>query len=218
MVSLREWETARPDQCSLLAQQSLADFPAGRRLAEELSRTGRIEVLELARGLELRATSFVGRISLGEVTVTIQPKITGGPLLSLFRYAYGLRNLDLYGATDFASSSWSFQDLLIHQLAAEASELLNLGIHRDYERIRGDLASPRGRIDSRGTPRPFTARSRRYLARITRVRKTRCSIGCYSRAFVSPQPSRPMANSKGTYGSWARGLGNWSANCGLTLL
>jgi hypothetical protein len=33
MVSLREWETARPDEGSLLAQQSLAGFPAGRRLA-----------------------------------------------------------------------------------------------------------------------------------------------------------------------------------------
>src|SRR4051794_28013213 len=110
MVSLREWETARPDEGSSLAEQSLAGFPAGQRLAEELSKTGRIEVLELARGLELRATSFVGRISLGDITVTVHPKITGGPLLSLFRYAYGLRNLNLYGAVDFASSSWSFQD------------------------------------------------------------------------------------------------------------
>ena len=113
------------------------------------------------RGLELRATSFVGRILLGGITVTIHPKITGGPLLSLFRYAYGLRNLDLYGAVDFASSSWSFQDLLIHQLAAEASELLDRGIHRDYERVDSDLASPRGRID-------FT----RYLQTVQRAQTT----------------------------------------------
>jgi 5-methylcytosine-specific restriction enzyme subunit McrC len=161
MVSLREWETARPDEGSLLVEQSLAGFPAGRRLAEELSKTGRMEVLELARGLELRATSFVGRILLGGITVTIHPKITGGPLLSLFRYAYGLRNLDLYGAVDFASSSWSFQDLLIHQLAAEAGELLDRGIHRDYERVDSDLASPRGRID-------FT----RYLQTVQRAQTT----------------------------------------------
>ena len=37
MVSLREWETARPDEGSLLVEQSLAGFPAGRRLAEELA-------------------------------------------------------------------------------------------------------------------------------------------------------------------------------------
>lgn len=161
MVSLREWETARPDEGSLLAEKSLAGFPAGRLLAEELSKTGRMEVLELARGLELRATSFVGRFLLGEITVTIHPKITGGPLLSLFRYAYGLRNLDLYGAVDFASSSGNFQDLLIHQLAAEACELLDRGIHRDYERLESDLASPRGRID-------FT----RYLQTVQRTQTT----------------------------------------------
>jgi 5-methylcytosine-specific restriction enzyme subunit McrC len=196
MVSLREWETARPDEGSLLAQQSLAGFPAGRRLAEELSKTGRIEVLELARGLELRATSFVGRILLGEFTVTIHPKINGGPLLSLFRYAYVLRNLDLYGAVDFASSSWSFQDLLIHQLAAEAGELLDRGIHRDYERVDSDLASPRGRID-------FT----RYLQTVERAqttlpcvhhraRKTRYSTGCCSRGSISRQASPLMASSR----------------------
>jgi 5-methylcytosine-specific restriction enzyme subunit McrC len=95
----------------------------------------------------VRATSFVGRISLGEVTVTIHSKISGGPLLSLFRYAYGLQNLDLYGSAAFASSPWSFQALLAQQLAAEASELLERGLHRDYERISTDLAGPRGRID-----------------------------------------------------------------------
>lgn len=146
-ISLREWETARPDPGSPLAQRSLAAHPAGQRLAEELTSTGRMEVLELARGLELRATSFVGRFSLGELTVTVRPKISGAPLLNLFRYAYGLRHLDLFGAVDFASSLWSFQDLLIQQLAAEAAELLARGIHRDYKRTCADLASPRERID-----------------------------------------------------------------------
>jgi 5-methylcytosine-specific restriction enzyme subunit McrC len=146
-IKLREWETARPEQGTVLAQQSLDAHPGGRRLAEELTKSGRIEVLELARGLELRATSFVGRFVLGELTVTVHPKISDAPLLSLFRYAYGLRRLDLYGTADFGSSQWSFQDLLIQQLAAEANELLERGIHREYERMNSDLASPRGRID-----------------------------------------------------------------------
>jgi hypothetical protein len=75
----------------MLAHQSLAAYPAARRLAEELTKTRRMAVLELASGLELRATSFVGRFLLGELTVTVQPKIPDAPLLSLFRYAYGLR-------------------------------------------------------------------------------------------------------------------------------
>src|ERR1700730_18253600 len=112
MVSLREWETARPDEGSLLVGQSLAGFPAGQRLGAEVSKTGRMEVLELARGLELRATSFVGRILLGGITVTIHPKITGGPLLSLFRYTYGFLDLPLFLAVGFSFSSLGFPDLL----------------------------------------------------------------------------------------------------------
>lgn len=154
IVSLREWETARPEAGSALAHQSLAAYPAGRRLAEELTKTGRVEVLELTRGLELRATSFVGRFLLGELVVTIHPKIADAPLLNLFRYAYGLRQLDLYGIVNFAASQWSFQDLLIQQLAAEASELLQRGIHRDYECTRTNLVSPRGRIDFTRYARP----------------------------------------------------------------
>jgi len=146
-ISLREWETARPDPGSPLAQLSLAAHPAGQRLAEDLTKSGRMEVLELARGLELRATSFVGRFSLGEVTVTVCPKISGAPLLNLFRYAYGLRHLDIYSSVDFAASPWSFQDLLVRQLVDEAGEILARGIHRDYERLSVDLTSPRGRID-----------------------------------------------------------------------
>ena len=153
-VNMCEWETVRPEPGSALAHQSFDAYPAARRLAEELTKTGRMEVLELTRGLELRATSFVGRFVLGELTVTIHPKIPDAPLLSLFRYAYGLRQLDLYETADFETSQWSFQDLLIQQLAAEASELLERGIHRDYECIRSDLPSPRGRIDFARYARP----------------------------------------------------------------
>jgi 5-methylcytosine-specific restriction enzyme subunit McrC len=159
-VNLREWQIASPEPGTPLASRSLT-HPGARQLAEKLTSSGRMEVLELKRGLELRATSFVGRFSLGELTVTVTPKIADAPLLNLFRYAYGLRQLNLYGVADYATSRWAFQDLLIHQLTAEISELLGKGIHREYERTRNDLASPRGRID-------FT----RYADSAVRVRMT----------------------------------------------
>lgn len=147
LVSLREWETRHPEPGNVLYERSLVADPAGRRLAQELTNSGRMEVLELSRGLELRATSFVGRFVLGDLTVTVHPKISDAPLLNLFRYAYGLRDLELYSAANFASSQWTFQDLLVQQLAAEATELLERGIHREYECSRSNLATPRGRID-----------------------------------------------------------------------
>ena len=146
-VSLREWETLEPARGSVLSGRTLDGFDAGRQLAERLTKAGRVEILELARGLELRATSFVGRFSLGDITVTIQPKLNGTPLLNLLRYAYGLRHLSLYEPVGYAATRFTFQDLLIQQLAAEARELLARGIHRDYERRQSELATPRGRID-----------------------------------------------------------------------
>lgn len=146
-VSLCEWEIAEPRGGSPLEGVRLTGNPAAQRLAEALTNEGRIEILELARGLELRATSFVGRFALAGIVVTIQPKITGAPLMNLLRYAYRLRHLDLFAEVGYAASQASFEDLLIHQLAAEATELLARGLHREYRRTQSALTSPRGRID-----------------------------------------------------------------------
>jgi 5-methylcytosine-specific restriction enzyme subunit McrC len=146
-VNLTEWETQGPTNGSPLRGRVLAGNPAAQRLAETLTQEGRIEILELARGLELRASSFVGRFALGDLMVTIRPKISGMPLMNLLRFAYRLRHLDLFAQVGYATSSASFEDLLIHQLAAEASELLARGLHRDYLRTESMLTSPRGRID-----------------------------------------------------------------------
>ncbi len=146
-VALREWESATPENCPALAGRRLADRAATRRLAKALTDSGRLEVLELARGLELRATSWVGRLTLDDLTITIRPKITDLPLLNLLRYAYGLRDLRAIGTASFATEAWSFQDLLIAQLVAEVSELVARGLHRDYRRTQGVQEAPRGRID-----------------------------------------------------------------------
>lgn len=146
-VRLSEWENAEPTRGSVLEGARLAGNPSAQRLAEALTKDGRVEVLELARGLRLGASSFVGRFALGDITVTIRPKIEGVPLMNLLRYAYRLRQLDLFTEVGYATSLWSFEDLLISQLAAETSELLARGLHRDYRRTQALLTSPRGRID-----------------------------------------------------------------------
>ncbi len=144
---LREWETLGPGDDDRLAGLTLNTDPATRALIDGLAQSGRLELLELARGLEIRASSWVGRVALGEVTITIEPKLTGAPLLRLMRYAYALRDLLLFDRMDHATSRWSFEELLVHQLAAEVTELLGRGLHRDYQRRQEGLASPRGRID-----------------------------------------------------------------------
>jgi 5-methylcytosine-specific restriction enzyme subunit McrC len=106
-----------------------------------------LSVVELRNGLSVRSTSFVGRVELGSLAVTIVPKITGMRLLTLLRYAYGLRNLDLSSAVDYHAEDAGFVDLLLSQLAAEARELLSRGLCRRYVAVSESLALPKGRVD-----------------------------------------------------------------------
>lgn len=149
-LELQEWSSCSPEQGSPLAGESFGDDHVARQIAEQLTFTGKMEILELAAGLSIKTTSFVGKIQLGHISLTIKPKISGAPLLSLLRYAYGLRNLELFSELGYDIDAQSFQDLLIHQLASEASELISRGLHREYVQLQENLISPRGRIDFQG--------------------------------------------------------------------
>src|SRR5574337_665313 len=143
-IDLAEWTRLTPESDSPLAGAVL-EAPV-RAQAEALSRAGMLEVVELRKGLEIGATSYVGRIQLGQWRITVRPKIIGAPFLRLLRYAYGLRNLSLLSPAEHGLEADAFQDLLCHQLGAEASELLARGLHRAYQRVEEPLVSPRGKI------------------------------------------------------------------------
>jgi 5-methylcytosine-specific restriction enzyme subunit McrC len=145
-IELPEWTYYSPKSHANLAGLALQD-EATRSLAVELGRLEMLEVVELAKGISVRSSSWVGKINLGDLWITVQPKIQGLPLLNLLRYAYGLRHLRLYSGLEYSNVSSAFQDLLIHQLAVETEELLARGLHRRYERREENLESPRGRID-----------------------------------------------------------------------
>ena len=148
-LELQEWRTYSPDSRPSLADISFGVDRSARKVAEQLTVSGKVEFLELVSGLEIRTTSYVGKFRLGEFSVTIHPKIIGTPLLNLLRYAYGLRNLQLYSQLGFNLEKHTFQDLLIHQLLSEANELISRGLHREYIQQPEKLASPRGKIDFR---------------------------------------------------------------------
>ncbi|MBN2003978.1 MAG: restriction endonuclease [Anaerolineae bacterium] len=147
VLTLREWEHATPETTPTLRGLSFGGDAVARRRARELAAAQRLEILELARGLDIQTNSFVGNVTLGPVQLVIRPKLTGLPLLNLLRYAYHLRDLDIQPESDYAVSAATFQDLLIAQLAGEVEELLARGLHREYARTAEPLSSPRGRLD-----------------------------------------------------------------------
>lgn len=144
-LRLSEWEARGPD-CDLLRDRGIDD-PAARRLVAELKRQGVLDVEELRRGLRISSFSHVGRVRIDDLTITILPKIAPHELLGLVRYAYGLRDLRRFAATDYQTSGSLFQDLIAAELLAEARELIEAGIARHYIEIHAELSTPRGRID-----------------------------------------------------------------------
>lgn len=109
-LDLEEWQEASFDTHPPLRGASLPDEERIQSLARELSgespgKPQRLVIAQLRQGLALACTSFVGRISLGDLQVTIRPKIKLLPLLHLVQYAYSLRHLDRFDGADFGVES-----------------------------------------------------------------------------------------------------------------
>ena len=149
VVRLAEWQVVSPTNGSPTENLDLGEDTSARDLAHRLSESRMLEVQELRAGLCVRSTSYVGRVRLGEVEITVVPKLRSETLLALLRYAYGLRNLHLSSPTTHTTQAHGFQDILVRQLVEEAEELLARGLGRAYVRREEALASPRGRIDFR---------------------------------------------------------------------
>ncbi len=147
-IQLKEWQRVAPGEPGTqLSGLFLEDDAEIKNVVRTLSTSGILGISELREGLSIETSSYVGRITLGNIQITVHPKITGMPLLRLLRYAYGLRNLDIFAGVEYAGEDQAFQELLINQLVAEVNELIARGLHRRYVRTDHDLASPRGRID-----------------------------------------------------------------------
>ena len=143
-IILSEWQTLRPEDCDALRNRNLDQSAA---VAEKLTESRLLGLTELRSGLEVKAFSHVGRVRIGDLDVTVLPKIPGSSLLRLLRYAYGFRRLRLISEASQLSGPCGLEDLLVAQLNAEAGELLSRGLQRSYIARDDHLASPRGRID-----------------------------------------------------------------------
>lgn len=148
-LSLREWESLRPGDGA--RSKPLIGFrfanDAERDLAARLTNAQIVELLEMHDGLHIRARSHIGRIQVGTLTLTIQPKVGPRELLALLRYAFGLRHATWFDEVSYATTGELFADLLIRQLHAETRDLLERGLVRTYVLKTEQLEAPRGRID-----------------------------------------------------------------------
>lgn len=162
-VRLLEWQPLGPED-SRLRGVHLAGNDA-RALAGRLTKSRIVEIVDLYDGIRVRALAHVGRIHVGGLVITIEPKIGSAQLLELLRYTYSLHNLELFDITGFATGGELLQDLICAQLLAEVSELVERGLVRRYVGRSELFSSPRGRLDIDDLARRSPLRSARVKCR-----------------------------------------------------
>ena len=145
-IKLSEWQSQSPLPGTALHNVFLDD-PECQATAQALTKSRMLEITERREGLFIKAFSYVGHVQLENISITVQPKLSTDTLLSLLRYAYGLRDLKVVFTATHGMSESGFQDLLVFQLLAEVRELLSRGLHRKYIVTSKRLSSPRGKID-----------------------------------------------------------------------
>lgn len=146
-ITMAEWETLGPEGCDGLAGRVLDRSSRVQELVRLLAENRVLGVSELRAGLELRAFAHVGRVEIGDLSVTVLPKIPGGSLLNLVRYAHGFRRLDLPKESALPTAFQGIDELLISQLNREVQDLIARGLFRGYRRTSERLGTLRGRVD-----------------------------------------------------------------------
>lgn len=152
-IRMPEWSSVdpqTPEVGDLLRGLSFDSHPSASRKAAEMARYGVVEVTERRAGLAITTRSYIGRLRLGPLELTIIPKINWSRWLVLVSFALRLRSVlrgDRVDATRHDEAA--LRDLLFLELVAEGRDLVSRGLHREYISRRASLASPRGRIDFR---------------------------------------------------------------------
>ncbi|MCA9140604.1 MAG: hypothetical protein KDB00_27720 [Planctomycetales bacterium] len=85
-ITLQEWKTKDPSNCEELRDRFLDRSVVTESVLTTLSESKLLEIVELRTGLRISAFSHVGRIQIGDLQITILPKIRGASFLNLLRY------------------------------------------------------------------------------------------------------------------------------------
>lgn len=74
-IDLREWQNASSSTHKQLANALLPEDNATQKLIDTLSQSGKLTITQLRKGIALETASHVGRIAVGDLHITIRPKI-----------------------------------------------------------------------------------------------------------------------------------------------
>ena len=142
--SLHEWDKLYITDKETLSIINLNDE---QEIVEKLSKSNIVMVQELKDKIFIQSFAYVGRIQIGNLEITIIPKINELPFIKLLDYTFDLNFMSTYTDTSQTLSKIGFIELLIYRLAMEIKGIINKGIYKTYEKIDEQLNLYRGSIN-----------------------------------------------------------------------
>ncbi len=133
-ILLREHQTTRYVRLSTLAASQLGASGAGIR----------VQATDRPGWFDLRASSIVGSVVLGDVQVIIRPKIPVRRLLHLF--SFSSRGID-FGGVGRLDDDFELLDVMAEQYMRLLQRSLSRGLVREYIEEQAELPGLRGRVD-----------------------------------------------------------------------
>jgi 5-methylcytosine-specific restriction enzyme subunit McrC len=150
-IRLSEWSSSGAMHAPEELLKELASSEAG-LIFDRLG--DRLRVEPGFRGLEVNSTSYVGRIDIGPLRVSINPKIDGLPLSDLLKYAYGVDDLWVLEHSSVVEvADEGIQDLFVELLVDQVDALRISGLTKQYLLRRDSVDVIRGRIDANALAR-----------------------------------------------------------------
>lgn len=142
---LTEWQQKGPFPLSPQLQEMLGPGEHGPGIAALLGE--KLRLTPGFGGLEIAATSYVGRVEVGPLRVAIHPKIATTTLARMLKYGYGLADLwqpEL--PTTVLLDQHGLQDLLVQLLVREVERFWRAGLPKVYRPSTDRLEAIRGRL------------------------------------------------------------------------
>jgi 5-methylcytosine-specific restriction enzyme subunit McrC len=141
-INLSEQSTEEHDAALLVAAAGVGR----QRLTQALHPLVRVEPAWRTGAAVLRAGRHVGTVRVGRLRVDVRPRLSGGEMVTLIRYALGGR-VDAWQRSNIAAGRVGLDELLGAVLADELGALRQAGLSRQYVGRTEPLASLRGRPD-----------------------------------------------------------------------
>ncbi|MFW5795312.1 MAG: McrC family protein [Bacillota bacterium] len=144
-IYIKEWSKIKADQLKNIygiSQLRKSDFDLLTKLKNK------IEITQLANGIEVESGSYVGVIKFKDFQLIIEPKISNLSLAKMIAFAYDLNDINIFEDTvGLLNQKANISELIALIFINKAEKLFYQGLRKRYQEKEEDIGSCRGKIN-----------------------------------------------------------------------